>query len=124
MNFGSGMYSGYNSYQPQYSFVQPQLPQQQIVKVNGENGAKAIRLAPNSSLLALDETAPILWSISTDGAGYATQMPYDISVHEQPKPIDLTSLQMFESRLSRLEELVNESHTRTNEQTNEQRSCT
>lgn len=101
------MYNGY---------TQSQLVQQDILEVNGENGAKSIKLAPNSRALALDVTAPILWCIKTDGAGYATQTPYDISLHQQPKPIDAQMLQAFETRLTRLEGFVNESGFRQHEQ--------
>ena len=33
---------------------------QEIVRVNGKNGADAYQMAPNSSILLLDETAPII----------------------------------------------------------------
>ena len=33
----------------------------QVPQVNGEGGAKAYSLAPNSSILLLDTTAPIVW---------------------------------------------------------------
>ena len=58
-----------------YNFV-PQLqmpaPQMQVTRVSGENGANAFQMGPNSSALLLDETAPIVWFVQTDGAGYKT----------------------------------------------------
>ena len=33
---------------------------QEVVRVNGRNGANAYQMAPNSSILLLDETAPII----------------------------------------------------------------
>ena len=43
-------------------------PQRQIIRVNGENGARAYNMAPNSSVLLLDENMPIVWLAQTDGA--------------------------------------------------------
>ena len=50
-----------------------------ILKVSGINGVNALNLAPNTSVLALYETAPIVWLVSADGAGYKTPTPYDIT---------------------------------------------
>ena len=36
------------------------LPHMQIIKVNGEAGAKNLRMSPNSSMLVLDETASVV----------------------------------------------------------------
>ena len=77
---------------------------QEIVRVNGENGAKTYQLPPNSSALLLDESAPLVWLVQTDGAGYKTAVPYTITPYQaQPAP-DLNSL---EERIQRLEDLIN-----------------
>ena len=96
--------------QPQYapqgqSFLNwgQSLPKQDIVRVNGQNGAKAFQLAPNSSALLLDESAPIVWLVQTDGAGYKIETPYSITPYQtQPEP-DYGDL---DKRLKRLEELI------------------
>ena len=79
----------YNTYYPNYNnqFQQPSYNQnmmgkQEVVRVNGKNGAEAFQMLPNSSILLLDETAPIVWLKTTDGAGYPTIKPYDISPHQ------------------------------------------
>ena len=77
---------------------------QEIVKVNGENGARAFQLAPNCSALLLDENNPIVWLVQTDGAGYKTISPYSITPYQPAPPVDLNSI---EKRLARLEEQVN-----------------
>ena len=74
-----------------------------VVRVNGRPGAEAYQMAPNSEVLLLDETAPLVWLKTTDGAGYPRLTPYDISVHEEEKPVDYKSL---EERLTKLEELL------------------
>lgn len=71
--FGNGMNVSYQS---------QQLPHYDIVKVNGRNGAEAFQMGPNSQVLLLDETAPVLWLASTDGAGYKTVSAFDISLHQ------------------------------------------
>ena len=59
----------YNAYPQGYpnsvygnSFNSPMQPQirSEIVKVNGENGARAYQLAPNSSTLLLDELMDVI----------------------------------------------------------------
>ena len=90
------MYNNFNGmYQP---MMQPQ--QQEVLKVTGRNGANALNLAPNSSVLALDTSAPIVWLVTTDGAAYKTCTPYEI------KPYEEISTDSLEKRISRLEELI------------------
>lgn len=78
---------------------------QEVIKVNGENGANAINLAPNSSLLALDMSGSLVWLVTTDGAGYKTVSPFDISPHEETPAPDFASL---ESRIEALERMMND----------------
>lgn len=58
-----------------------QQPRREVVKVNGENGARAFPLGANSSALLLDENGVIVWLVTTDGAGYKTVAPFDITPH-------------------------------------------
>lgn len=78
---------------------QPQ-PRQEVVKVNGENGARAFSIGPNSSALLLDESGTLVWLVTTDGAGYKTVAPFDISPHQAAPAPDFTAL---EKRIARLE---------------------
>lgn len=84
-------------------------PRQEVIRVNGENGARAFQLAPNSSVLLLDETDPVVWLAMTDGAGYKTVTPYSIS------PLVREPQKSLEDRIKRLEEMY-ESHFNANEQ--------
>lgn len=106
------MFPQYNQFMPTYMQPQPQqVPswgqnqqRMEIVRVNGENGAKAYQLPPNSSALLLDESAPLVWLVQTDGAGYKTATPYTIAPYQaQPAP-DYSEL---EERIRRLEDLIN-----------------
>jgi hypothetical protein len=91
-----------NPYMPGYQ--QPQAQHEEVTKVNGENGARSYQIGPNSSALLLDESGLLVWLITTDGAGYKTVSPYDISPHKTAPSPDFTSL---EERIARLEALYN-----------------
>jgi hypothetical protein len=52
----------------------------------------------------MDESAPLVWLVQADGAGYKTAVPYTIAPYQsQPAP-DLNDL---EDRIKRLEEMIN-----------------
>lgn len=106
------MYPMWNNYGMQNPYGSPCGQQMQqtlqpcsITKVSGENGAKAFAMAPNSSALLLDETAPLVWLKTTDGAGYPTLTPYTITPYQAAPPVDVNSL---ENRVKRLEEMLND----------------
>lgn len=98
----NGQYNQNNSMYPNNFGYR--TPKYEIIKVNGEAGARNFRMAPNSSALLADETAAIVWFVQTDGAGYLTATPYDITPHQVTPPIDLNNLA---ERVSQLEELIN-----------------
>ena len=79
------------------------LPHMQVIKVNGEAGARNLRMAPNSSALVLDETAPIVWYAQTDGTGYLTVTPFDITPHQAQPPVNLNDLVQ---RVNKLQEAL------------------
>ena len=99
-----------NPYMNPYGFMQqyqqqPQVqPSVQVVRVNGENGARSYQMGANSSALLLDESGLMVWLVTSDGAGYKTVSAYDIAPHQQTPAPDYGNL---ESRIQRLEEIVN-----------------
>jgi hypothetical protein len=97
-------------YYPQQST--PSLPAQQILKVNGEESVRQVRMAPNSSALAMDTTAPIVWLLVSDGVGSVTSTPYDISEHK------MDQRQSLEERILILEEKIN-GLTKSNDEQND-----
>jgi hypothetical protein len=98
-----------NPYQARLDAMQPPVAQRcEITRVNGRNGAEAYQLPPNSSNLLLDETAPIVWLVQTDGAGYKSLTPYTISPYQAAPPVDVQSL---EERVKKLEEMIYESYS-------------
>lgn len=94
-------------------FDNPYMQRQEIIRVNGKNGAEALNLAPNSSVLLLDENDPIVWLKVTDGAGYPSLTAYSIAPYKEKPPVDLNGL---EARITKLEERINESNTANVEQ--------
>lgn len=96
-------------------------PRYEVIRVNGEAGARNFRMGPNSNALLLDNTAAIVWYAQTDGTGYLTVAPFDIVPHQTPKPVDMNDLS---ARVSKLEEIianVQQSNTGTSKQTKKQR---
>ena len=91
--------------QPGMQQQQPvmQMPQQQVVRVNGENGARSYQIGANSSAMLLDESGEIVWLVTSDGAGYKTVSAYDIMPHKAEPPKEYTDL---ESRVKRLEDMM------------------
>ena len=77
-----GMTSAYPPTFTQYN--QQPLLKIEVIRVHGEEGAKAYQMPPNSSVLLLDETAPIVWLKTTDGASYPTITGYNITPIEPP----------------------------------------
>ena len=92
---------------PQMQQFTPPAPHMEVIRVQGEPGVDMFQMGANSSALLLDETAPIVWFVQTDGAGYKTKTAYDINLHvDEPKP-DVKSLEdrliSIDQRLQKLE---------------------
>ena len=81
------------------------LPAQQILQANGKASIDMIRLAPNSSVLIADTTAPIVWRCTSDSLGNVTSEAFDIIPHKDEEQIKQESL---EQRIARLEAIISE----------------
>lgn len=113
-------YDQYQSMQQPYQNQMQSPPKRMdVIKVSGENGAKAFQLAPNSSVLLLDETAPIVWLKTTDGAGYPSIKPFEITPY-QPKP--QVGLNELEQRIQRIEVLLNDKSNAISNQSGENKT--
>lgn len=110
MAYGYGAYNapyqGYGNYYNQQP--QQQAPRYEVIHVNGQNGAQALQMAPNSNAIVMDDTAPMIWLCQTDGAGYKTVQAFDISPHKETPAVDVRSL---EERIARLEAAINDKPT-------------
>lgn len=100
----------YNTFNPIAPQPQMPSPRREVDRVNGRNGADMFRIAPNSSVLLLDENDPIIWFVKTDSAGYKTIIPYDIKPHEDEPVPDVKGiderLNSIDERLKALEEAL------------------
>ena len=107
----------YNPYQQFNPFIQQQntLPQQQIVQVNGKASVDTIQLAPNSSILVMDTSAPIVWMCVSDGVGKVTATPYDISVHKEKQTSEYENI---EQRIAVIEKAIVEMEDKINAKSN------
>lgn len=99
----------YNPYQfqnpyPNYqNYFQNQPQQEQVTQVNGRASVEQIKLAPNSSKLVMDTSAPIVWLCVSDGVGRVTATPYDIVEHREAPQVDVSGM---EARVTRLEQII------------------
>lgn len=115
MNYQNPFFNPYGFMQQNQNLVPSAMPVSQVVRVNGENGARSYQMGANSSALLLDESGLVVWLCTTDGAGYKTVSAYDITPHQETPAPDYSNL---ESRIQnvekRLEELVNGTARNTN----------
>ena len=100
------MNNGFNPYsvnpQPSMGRWTPPAPHYEVIRVNGEAGARAFQMAPNSNIFLADATDPhIIWFVQTDGAGLLTPTPFDIMPHKMPQEEKAN----LEARIEKLEEL-------------------
>ena len=85
-------------------YTQPNiLPQQQVLRANGKASIAAIRMQPNSSVLVMDTTAPMVWLCVSDDLGNVTPTAYDITPHKDPEPV---SVDMLDERLAKIEKAI------------------
>lgn len=82
---------------PYQNMLQPQ----QILQANGKASIDALRLAPNSSVLIADSTAPIIWKCVSDSLGNVTATAFDITLHKDEAQVEKESILQ---RLERLEQ--------------------
>ena len=124
--FNNPYYNAYNPYmqygqQQAYNNIlqQPQqanvLPQQQIIQVNGKASVDTIQLSPNSSILVMDTSAPLVWLCVSDGVGKVTAKAYDIIEHKDTPPIDTANL---EQRITAVENFINKLMEGANNESN------
>ena len=109
------MYGMYNNYQSGYNNgFMPQMPSMsqmqggyaptmQVTRVNGRQGAEALRMGANSSALLLDESEQYAWYVQTDGAGYKSILQLDIIPHKEAPTPDYSDL---DERVRKIEEVI------------------
>lgn len=110
-NIREGVITVYpNAFDPYSQYTQ----RTEVPRVSGRPGAEAYRMAPNSSVILLDETASLIWFKQTDSGGYPTLVPYTITPYKQASPVD-----ELEMRVARLEAALNGKSNSTNDESSE-----
>lgn len=98
----NGIYNNISNYPSGLSWGR-----QEVVRVNGRNGAEAYQMPPNSSVLLLDETAPVVWLKTTDGASYPTITGYTITPLKTQEQTQQEYIDSLEERIAKLERAIN-----------------
>ena len=89
-------------YNPQMNSQQflPQIQTQNLIRVNGIEGAKAYQMSANSIVSLFDANEDIMYIKSTDGAGFPSIRTFSFTeVKEENKPsqqVDYISREEFE----------------------------
>lgn len=86
----------------QFQQTQPQIPTQNLIRVNGMDGAKAYQMTPNSTVALFDSNEDIMYVKSTDGAGFPQIRRFKFvemqeSQTQQPVNNDFISREEFEN---------------------------
>lgn len=96
--------------QPRHSSA---LPAQQVIQVAGRQSIDTLQMAPNSSVLIMDTSAPIVWLCVSDGLGKVTATAYDITPHQDAPPFDIAAFaDSVEGRLKILESKIAETEVK------------
>ena len=94
--------------------VNPLLPvapiKTKVDRVKGLEGANAYPIAPDSSIIVVDEELPVVWFIATDSTGNKTVVQgYKLEAYTPPKPVTLEDLMAemrdMKQRLIKVEEV-------------------
>ena len=99
----SGFQNPFTQMQQQAAPQANALPPQQVLQANGKASIDALRMAPNSSVLIMDTTAPVVWLCATDGLGNVTATPYDIKAHVDPS---VAATEGLEARVTAVENSI------------------
>lgn len=77
-----------------------------IDRVNGREGAEAYFLMPNSEVLLLDTTKPIVWLKQTDSAGYGTVTGFNVVPLKENADMSQNDYSELERRITEIEQLL------------------
>lgn len=68
------------------------IPKQEVLTFNGRQGAENFKMAPNSSVIALDVNEPILYALATDSSGVKKINRYTITPIQEVKEPSLSEV--------------------------------
>lgn len=90
------------------NMINQNMPQttSKIDRVNGREGAEAYFLMPNSEVLLLDTTNPIVWLKQTDSAGYGTVTGFNVVPLKENADMSQNDYSELERRITEIEQLL------------------
>ncbi len=100
INYGqqqNANYGNYNQTIPQQTVPQPMSQQQNVVRVNGLEGAKAYTMNANSVVALFDANEEKFYLKISDGANFSTINTYSYTPYEENK-VEVNQTQEFVSR--------------------------
>jgi hypothetical protein len=107
MMMGQAQFSPYNSWQ--FPNAQPRTfnapsPIYKAEPIHGENAAWQFPMGPNSEIYLPDADEDLIWWIRTDANGNKNVIPFDVTPHKKPEPVDINEIL---ARLGAVEEWIN-----------------
>ena len=104
---GLNGFNNYNQFQSQLN--QPQMTTQNLIRVNGIDGAKAYQMPANSTVALFDNNEDIMYIKTTDGAGFPAIRTFAFNeVVANTNPIQDTADYVTRDEFNKLkEELLN-----------------
>ena len=110
----TNMVSGGASFSPYWGMQQPnynyRAPVYRADPIHGENAAWQFPIGGGEIYLP-DADKDIIWWIRVDNNGNKTVTPFDVKLHEEPKPVDTNDLA---ARLAAVEEWINGKSNKSN----------
>lgn len=80
------------------------LPRYEAPQLKGRMQAERFQMAPGSEIFLPDADEDIIWWIRVNNAGEHIVIPFDVTMHQEPTPVDINSLVQ---RINNLEEQIN-----------------
>lgn len=77
---------------------------EEIKRVNGIEGARNYRMAPNGSALLMDNTENRVFMVAADASGLTSVTPLRVEIETPEEPVNMKEIR---ERLTRLEERMN-----------------
>lgn len=104
---GLNGFNNYNQFPQQLN--QPQMSTQNLIRVNGIDGAKAYQMPANSTVALFDNNEDIMYIKTTDGAGFPAIRTFAFNeVVDNTNPIQDTADYVTRDEFNKLkEELLN-----------------
>lgn len=93
-------------------------PQSRITTVKSEADINTVPMGVNSEVLAANETEPIIYKITTDGAGNKSFLAFSITPYTPPKQVTLADVL---ERIDRIERRLKDEPVVTEQQNADER---